>query len=166
MELVKPSSRYKQSYLAYIKELGDEERYPFTLDLDFTHFDQLLITLDDYSQGKNLPSFTVQNTTLWLVEGEELVGVTNLRHCLNAQIEHCGGHVGLGIRPSSRGKGLGNLLMQLSIEKLTTMGVKHVHIHCYKSNVSSAKTITNNGGELASEFEDAGQTIQRYLVNV
>lgn len=38
LRLVKPHSRFKQSYNDYIDELADEERYPLTLDFDHTVF--------------------------------------------------------------------------------------------------------------------------------
>ena len=165
MKLVLPSSKYHQSYISYIKELGDEVRYPFTLNLSFNNFEQLLVQLKSYSLGENLPDDSVPNTTLWLVEGLNIIGVSNVRHHLNSRIENCGGHIGLGIRPSYRGKGLGNYLMQLSIKYLHDLGVKPVHIHCYKNNISSAKAIKNNCGVLNSEFNDNNKVIQRYLVN-
>lgn len=164
MRLVEPSERYYLSYLDYIRELGDEERYPFTLDLEFEDCNQLLTQLNDFSSGVNLPADKVPNTTLWLVDGGKIVGVTNVRHFLNENIEFCGGHIGLGIRPSCRGRGLGNYLMQLSIEYLVKMGSQKIHIHCYKENESSARTIINNGGVLVSEFVDNQKVIQRYLV--
>ena len=143
MELIHPSEKYHESYISYIKELENEERYPFTLDLEFEDFSTLVSQLQDFSIGKNLPKNTVQNTTLWLIENAQIVGVTNLRHHLNEKIKHTGGHIGLSIRPSSRGKGIGNTLMHLSIEQLTLMGVNEIHIHCYKTNPSSAKIIMN-----------------------
>ncbi|MEH6452242.1 MAG: GNAT family N-acetyltransferase [Psychromonas sp.] len=164
MEIVSPSIKYKNSYIQYIKELGDETRYPFTLDFDYEDFNALLIRLDEYENGINLPEENVPSTTLWMVEGQELIGVTNIRHCLNSRIEHCGGHIGLGIRPSCRGQKLGQLLMKSSIEKLREMGTQHVHIHCYKANSASAYTIINNGGELESELALGEETVQRYVV--
>ena len=97
------------------------------------------------------------------VDGGKIVGVTNVRHFLNENIEFCGGHIGLGIRPSCRGRGLGNYLMQLSIEYLVKMGSQKIHIHCYKENESSARTIINNGGVLVSEFVDNQKVIQQCL---
>jgi len=166
MELVEPAEKYYESYISYIKELGNEERYPFTLDLEFKDFSTYLGQLHDFSIGKNLPTNAVQNTTLWLVEDSHIVGVTNLRHHLNERIRHCGGHIGLSIRPSSRSKGVGSTLMQLSIEQLLVMGVKEIHIHCHKTNVSSAKIILNNGGILDSEITESNEIVQRYIKTV
>jgi len=164
MELVAPSEKYQQSYNSYIEELGGEQRYPFTMGLEHQDFEHLLTQLKDFSLGNNLPNGVVQNSTFWLVEQSELIGVTNVRHHLNRRIEHCGGHIGLGIRPSFRGKGLGNLLMQLSIMQLVDLDVNPIHIHCYKSNTASAKAIQNNGGIINSEFTESNEVIQRYRV--
>ncbi|CAM3799766.1 GNAT family N-acetyltransferase [Rheinheimera salexigens] len=152
MELVTPSIKYQQSYCDYIAELANEERYPFPLDFDFTDFEALLAKLADYAAGKNLPAGYVPSSTLWLVDNDQLLGVTNIRHYLNEQIKHCGGHIGLGIRPSYRGKGLGNLLMRLSIAHLKQKGVTPIHIHCYQDNYASANCIISNGGVLESEL--------------
>lgn len=164
MEIVRPSKKYQSSYIEYIKELGDEERYPFTLDFDYENFDALLARLDNFSNGVNLPNGYVPSTTLWLVKGQELIGVTNLRHFLNSQIEYCGGHIGLGIRPSYRGLKLGRFLMEKSINKLNEMGVNNVHIHCYKANLASSSAIISNGGELDSEIPSSEGIIQRFIV--
>ncbi len=163
MELIRPSEQYQKSYISYIEELENEERYPFTLDLEFKDFARFLDQLHDFSLGKNLPKNAVQNTTLWLIDNAQIVGVTNLRHHLNEEIEHIGGHIGLSIRPSSRGKGLGSTLMHLSMEQLILMGARKIHIHCYKTNLSSAKIIMNNGGILDSEIRENENIVQRYV---
>jgi len=165
MKLVAPCWQYHASFIAYLESLGDEERYPFTLDLDSRDFAQYLQVLENYANGVALPEKTAQNSTLWLVEDGEIIGVTNIRHYLNEYIEHCGGHIGLGIKPSSRGQGYGSKLMGLSIEYLAQLGVKSAHVHCYKNNISSAKAIIANGGSLDSEIIENNQIIQRYIVD-
>ncbi len=165
MNLILPSIEYKDSYLEYIAELGDEERYPFPMDFDYSDFGKLLEKIDNFAKGVNIPPGYVPSSTLWLVDSGELIGVINLRHYLSPEIEHCGGHIGLGLRPSFRGKGLGRYLMKLSIEKLNQMGVNSVHIHCYKENRASAKAITSNSGVLVSELTLENQVVQRYVVN-
>ncbi|MGX5202221.1 GNAT family N-acetyltransferase [Aliikangiella sp. IMCC44632] len=165
MDLILPSAEYKNSYIQYINELGDEERYPFPMDFDYSDFEKLLDRIDNFSKGLELPVGYVPSSTFWLVDSGELIGVTNVRHYLNSEIEHCGGHIGLGIRPSYRGKGLGRHLMKLSIKKLNTMGVNSVHIHCYKKNIASSKAIISNGGVLVSELSLDSNLVLRYLVS-
>lgn len=164
MELILPTKEYKNSYEEYIEELGNEERYPFPMDFDHSDFEKMLSKISNFSEGINLPSGYVQSSTLWLVDSGSLIGVTNIRHRLNNEIEHCGGHIGLGIRPSFRGKGYGRKLMSLSIEKLHELGVDSIHIHCYKGNLASAKAIISNGGQLISELPLENKVVQRYLV--
>lgn len=165
-QLVLPSAKFEFSYRSYIRELGNEERYPFPLDFDHSDFAAMLRKLNDFHQGANIPEGFVPSTTYWLIINNELIGVTNIRHYLNERIRHAGGHIGLGIRPSARGQGFGNLLMQRSIEKAQALGINPVHIHCYKDNLASAQAIIRNGGVLDSEIEDGSKVVQRYLVNL
>lgn len=165
-KLILPSHEYKESYNNYINELGDEERYPFPLDFDHHNFTALLMRLDEFSQGINIPEGFVPSSTYWLIKNHEIIGVSNLRHYLNDRIQYCGGHIGLGIRPSYRGRGFGNTLMALTIHEAHKKGIKEIHIHCHKSNQTSARMIISQGGVLVSELEgdESTDTIQRYVV--
>lgn len=165
-QLVRPAAVYERSYRDYIRELGDEERYPFPLDYDHDDFSALLQRLDSLAHGIGLPEGFVPSSTFWLVHGDELVGVSNLRHCLNDRIREIGGHIGLGIRPSFRGRGLGTLLLGLTIAEARRRGITPIHIHCQKHNAASTRIIVGNGGVLESEVLDAGsaELVQRYIL--
>jgi predicted acetyltransferase len=165
-ELVLPRVEYGRSYCAYIQELGTEVRYPFPLDFEHKDFSALIHRLDDFENGLNLPTGFVPSSTYWLVEGGEILGVSNLRHYLNDRIRHHGGHIGLGVRPSYRGRGFGNLLLSLTIQEARRKGITQLHIHCHKSNIASARMIARNGGVLDSEVSDDGteEIIQRYHI--
>ncbi len=167
VELTLPSPEYELSYRTYIAELGDEERYPFPLDFEHKDFTAMLQRLDDLASARNIPEGFVPSSTYWLVEDGELIGVSNLRHFLNERIQKCGGHIGLSVRPSCRGKGLGNLLMRLTIEEARRRGIEEIHIHCHKHNKSSARMIVRNGGMLDSEIEDeqSEEIVRRYVVS-
>ena len=162
--LVKPHLRFKESYRSYINELADEERYPLTMDFDHTNFDSFLNKLREYEKGEFLQEGHVTNITYWLVDNNEIIGVSNLRPKLNEQIQYCGGHIGLGIRPSKRGQNFGSKLLEFTIQEAWKLGLTELHIHCYKSNLASAKVIQANNGYLHSEIT-LDQVIQRYVVN-
>ncbi len=166
IELVRPSPQYEASYNDYIVELGEEERYPFPMDFDHTDFQALLEKLDDFSSGRNVPNGYVPATTYWLVEEGELIGVSNLRHHLNERIRESGGHIGLGIRPSYRGQGLGVRLLELTIEKARELKIEEIHIHCHKSNEASSRMIKSVGASLHSEIAEVGssEVVQRYVL--
>lgn len=165
-ELVLPSCEYEQSYCEYIIELGDEERYPFPLDFEHSDFTALLKRLDEFANGINIPDGFVPSSTYWLVEDGEIIGVSNLRHYLNERIKNCGGHIGLGIRPSCRGHGIGNKLMAFTIHEAQKRGIGEIHIHCRRNNEASVRMIISNGGVLDSEIKDleSGAVVQRYVL--
>ncbi|MEM1411254.1 MAG: GNAT family N-acetyltransferase [Pseudomonadota bacterium] len=167
IRLIKPDPAFEPSYRAYIEELGDEERYPFPMDFDHEDFPALLKRLEDNAAGRRLPDGFVASTTYWLVSGDELLGASNLRHELPDSLRDYGGHIGLGIRPSQRGKGLGIELMARTIREARRRGIDAVHIHCYKGNEASARMIRACGGRLASEAPapDGAEVLQRYIVD-
>lgn len=165
MQIILPSTEYESSYRDYIRELGDEERYPFPLDFDHADFAELLTKLDQFRNGVSLPEGFVPATTYWLVDGGEILGVSNLRHCLNDRIRHAGGHIGLGVRPSRRGSGLGKYLLQLTLGRAFARGIASVQVHCHKHNEPSVRMIIANGGSLESEIPDGGKVVQRYVIN-
>lgn len=166
LSLVQPTPALEASYRSYIAELGGEERYPFPLDFDASDFPALLQRVENLARGIDVPEGFVPSSTFWLVEDGELVGVSNLRHTLNDRIRHCGGHIGLGIRPSRRGHGLGNALMRRTIEQARARGIGELHIHCHKHNAASARMIIANGGALGSEVAigEPVEVIQRFIV--
>ncbi len=166
LSLVKPVAEHQQTYFSYIAELGDENRIPFPLDFDHSDFIAWLERVDGISKGIGVPEGYVPSTTFFLMDGDELIGVSNLRHYLSDLIREHGGHIGLGVRPSLRGLGIGNQLMALTIAEARKIGIDEIHIHCLAGNMASASTIRRNGGLLDSETIQEGQQIQRYIVPV
>ena len=51
-------------------------------------------------------------------------------------------------------------------EKCKELGINKVLMTCDKTNIGSAKSITNNGGVLESEFEEDGVVEQRYWITL
>lgn len=164
--LILPTDRLKTSYAAYINELGDEERYPFPLDFDHSDFAAMLARIEGIRNGTQVPDGFVQSSTYWMVDGDEIIGCTNIRHRLNAQIEHCGGHIGLSIRPQFRCKGLGNTLLLLSLKKARELGIDVAHIHCHSHNHASKAMIEACGGQLHSELQVDAELISRYRIEL
>ena len=161
-----PASEHEATYRSYITELGDENRIPFPLDFDHSDFKAWLERVEGISKGIGVPEGYVSSTTFFLMDGDELIGVSNLRHYLNDLIREHGGHIGLGVRPSNRGQGIGNQLMAMTIEEARKRGIDEIHIHCLKDNLASANTIRRNGGQLQSEGVVDGENLQRFVVAV
>jgi len=165
LKLILPTSKFEVSYRDYIDELGDEERYPFPLDFDHRNFAEMLARIEGFRSGEAVPAGMVQSSTYWLIDNDQILGCSNIRHRLNQQIEHAGGHIGLSIRPSHRGKGLGKILLNMSLKKAQTLGIDDIHIHCYSNNHSSRAMIEACGGVLSSTVQDGDAVVCRYLIN-
>ena len=108
----------------------------------------------------------VPDSTFFCLDMERniFVGAVNIRHRLNDRLLLSGGHIGDGIRPSERGKGLGSKMVALALEECDKLGIKRVLMCCNKDNIASAKTIIKNGGVLENEIADNGVIEQRYWI--
>lgn len=165
MKIISPCVEFEASYKAYMKELGDEERYPYPLDLDETNFAALVCRLEGYTKGIALPNGLVPNSSYWLVQEREILGCSHLRHELNDELRRAGGHIGLGIRPKARGKGLSKELLRLTLAKAKDMGINQVHVHCYEENMQSRRMIESMNAQLDSIIDVPTQRVMRYLIN-
>ena len=158
LSLIKPTVEYEKSYLSYIQELGGTERYPFTLDFEFDDFSALVTRLNNCSLGIDLPDDQVPHTTFWLVENGEIVGVSSL----------LGGHIGFGVRPSARGRGVAKELLRQTLREAGQLGISEVLVICLKDNIASSRVIRANGGRLESEYSapEYSSLLQRYVIPI
>ena len=100
------------------------------------------------------------------VERDIFVGAVNIRHYLNEGLLLNGGHIGDGVRPSERRKGIATAMIKLALDECKKLGIDRVLMVCDKENIGSAKSIINNGGVLENEVVVDGVTEQRYWIDV
>ncbi len=93
------------------------------------------------------PGF-VHATYWWIVEDDTCLGAISLRHTLNDFLLETGGHVGYGIRPSARRRGLATWALGEVLAHARERGLDRVLITCDDSNTASARTIERHGGIL------------------
>jgi len=148
--LVSPSTRYKDSFIAAVREYHTEGRYD-ELDTAWLqdHFDTYVVDLLERkvytAPGK------VKESVLWLVEGENFVGRLSIRHELNDFLKTFGGHIGYDIRPTERRKGYGMLILRLALPEVRALGLSRAMLTCDSTNLASRKIIEANGGQLQDE---------------
>ena len=166
--LVAPSAANKVSYRALVREFTDrgEPLVPFPLSFANDNFEAFLALLAGCAQGIGIPPGFVPHSTFWLVEGGEVVGVSNLRHRLTDALRVEGGHIGYGIRPTARGRGLGREILRLTLAEARRRGIESVLLTCAKANAASAAVIAANGGRLAAEefIASRGEVVQRWWI--
>jgi predicted acetyltransferase len=85
---------------------------------------------------------------------------------LNESLFLNGGHIGDGVRPSERRKGIATKMIALALDECKNLGITKVLMVCEKENIGSAKSIQNNGGILENEIEVDGVIEQRYWIEL
>ncbi|GAA1671601.1 GNAT family N-acetyltransferase [Kribbella yunnanensis] len=97
-------------------------------------------------------------TCRWIVEDGRVLGGIALRHELNERT----GHIGYGIRPSARGRGLATWALGEILNEARARGMARVLLVCVDDNEASARTIERNGGVL----EEVRGPVRRYWIEL
>jgi predicted acetyltransferase len=86
-----------------------------------------------------------------------------LRHVFDNEL----GHIGYGVRPSARRRGLaGWALAEMLTEARAALGVDRVLIPCLAGNIASARTIEHNGGVLDAIWQTDHGPVRRYWITL
>ncbi|MEV0395528.1 GNAT family N-acetyltransferase [Polymorphospora rubra] len=97
----------------------------------------------------------------WIVENGRVLGGIALRHRYDDDL----GHLGYGVRPSARRRGLaGWALGEMLGEARAVLGLDRVLVVCAGDNVASARTIERNGGVLDGIRDTALGPTRRYWI--
>ncbi|MDD5183455.1 MAG: GNAT family acetyltransferase, partial [Bacilli bacterium] len=108
LKLVKLSDKYKKQLYAMMDEWTKLEKkiIPWAINkVDYHNWDNYLNSLEIKEFTNN---YVPDSTYFCLDEDRNIfIGVVNIRHYLNEKLLKNGGHIGDGIRPSERNKGLG-----------------------------------------------------------
>ena len=167
LKLVKYSAEFTTQLIDMMDEwtATNETIVPWAIcRCDYHNTDQYMESL-----GENaVPEGFVPDSTFFCLDTERniFVGAVNIRHYLNDKLRFSGGHIGDGIRPSERGKGLGTEMIALALEECRKLGISEVLMCCKKTNLASARTIEKNGGVLENEVLDDGVSVLRYWIKL
>lgn len=150
IELRELSQDEGDDILEMIREIGPGENGFMNngYDMDETEFKDYLYRNIDMSNGINLQPQRVPQTQYWLLVNGYPVGIGKLRHYLNDNLKKFGGHIGYCIRPNSRGKGFGNIILCELLKKAKEENIPRARITCKETNTPSKMIIEYNGGEL------------------
>lgn len=168
--LVLPSTNYHHAFSKLVEdygtagELGKYEFYRQGL-ADFTGY---VATLISQATGDGLPPGWVPTSNFWLLSPTgEIAGIARLRHTLNSDLLKEGGHIGYDIVPTFRHRGLGTLLLRLTLEKSDQLKINRLLLTCKAQNLPSRRVIEANNGRLesidSSSMEGGGTC--RYWIN-
>lgn len=167
LELVKLSQSYRPQLDEMMTEwtASGEKIIPYAIAKnDFHDFDEYLSGLEiKEPTGKLVP-----DSTFFCLDKERniFVGAVNIRHYLNEGLMKSGGHIGDGVRPSERRKGIATEMIALALDECKKLGIDRVLMVCNDDNIGSARSIEKNGGILENKINDNGQTIRRYWIDI
>lgn len=104
-------------------------------------------------------------TFRWIFEDGEVLGGIALRHESARDVDVLG-HVGYGLRPSARGRGLAAKALRDMLGVAKARGMNRVLLSCFVDNVPSVKTIERCGGVLDGIVTTSRGKVGRYAIMV
>ena len=140
-----------KAFLADFSQAGEKDIAAYFAEPDWSHA-RIVSTFRARSQGREVQPGFVPTTTSFLVEDGRILGISSVRHRLNASLERFGGHIGFTIRPSYRRKGYANQMLAEAVDRCRAMSIPRIIVTCDPTNIASARTILRNGGQLQETF--------------
>jgi len=99
-------------------------------------------------------------TFRWIVEDDRVLGGIALRHEFDDYVRWAG-HLGFGIRPSARRRGLATWAIDRMLEEAET---DRVLVVCATDNLASARTIERAGGVFEEVRDTEYGPVRRYWI--
>ena len=174
LKLIKPNKKYFSQYKDMMDEWNMEGSRiaPWPLHLKYHTeelFEEMLNRVQEVEEGNNLGEFA-SSTTYWLYDdgNNKLIGASNLRHYLTEEGLKLWGHIGYGIRPTERKKGLATKLLKLTMQEAKKMNIDKVLLGAYVGNIGSWKVIEKCGGPFEKIIieDETGLPVKRYWINI
>lgn len=167
LRLVKLEPEFRRQLTDMMEEwyATGESIVPYAIRrLDYRDFDNYMENLE----VKDTSGGLVPDSTFFCLDEERdiFVGAVNIRHYLNERLLLDGGHIGDGVRPSERRKGIATQMIGLALDECKKLGIDRVLMVCDRDNIASAKSIRNNGGVLENEILVEGTWEQRYWIDL
>lgn len=102
-------------------------------------------------------------TFRWIVEDDRVLGGIALRHEFTDYVRWAG-HIGFGIRPSARRRGLATWALGRMLDEARGLGMDGVLVVCATDNVASARTIERLGGVFDEVRDTEHGLVRRYWI--
>ena len=167
LKLVKLEPKYRRHLEEMLGEwyATGEKIVPYAIRrLDYHDFENYCENLEIRDNSLDW----VPDSTFFCLDEERdiFVGAVNIRHYLNEALLLNGGHIGDGVRPSERRKGIATQMIGMALTECKKLGIERVLMVCDQDNIGSAKSIQKNGGVLENEIVVDGVTEQRYWIEL
>jgi predicted acetyltransferase len=147
MNIVLAEMKYVDSYQDFLSDCVNDgiKKYEAAL-LDVRSY---LHTLILNAQGKALSEGSPRTSTYFCVHDNEIVGAIRYRHGTNEYIERVIGHVGYETKPTARGKGIAQLMLNWIQENVQQTDII---VTCEINNIASRKIIERCNGKYINQI--------------
>lgn len=178
IELVIPSSKYKQTFISAVKEMKKFQGFVSPSVKQFADYDIELLENDfnnyivkpliDTMKGVNLPEGFVSATEFWIIKDGKFAGRICLRHKLTEFMEKYIGHIGYMVVPSFRRQGIAKTALKQVLQKAYNLSFSEVLIICEDDNEISKRMLLSAmntfGGYEDTPQEKNGKKMLRYWI--
>ena len=161
LELIRPDVARHKAWLASHREWGPglhEDGFGLGADDDVDSAEGFAAWV---GRVRSLPAAQ----TWWIVEGDAVQGGMALRTTTNAKVLRLG-HVGYGIRPSARRRGIATWALGALLPHARAAGMTRLLLVCLDDNVGSIKTIERHGGVVEHVVDDGNGLVRRYWIDL
>lgn len=90
--------------------------------------------------------FKVPQTMFFFYVDGAPVGLVKLRHFLTDRLRADGGNIGYAVRPETRGRGYGRMMLRAALEECSKLGIDEALVTINEGNTASVKIALANGG--------------------
>ncbi|WP_122977637.1 GNAT family N-acetyltransferase [Actinoplanes teichomyceticus] len=104
-------------------------------------------------------------TYRWIVDGDRVLGGIALRDGDDDYVSWAG-HVGYGIRPSARRRGLATWALGRMLNEARAWGLDRILAVCAVDNAASIKTIEHGGGVFEGVRDNGTGPLRRYWITL
>lgn len=172
LKLVTPRAEYAPQIAAYRQEFLDagssmDGTGPLVRLADPMEW---IAVSEQYTKAPPEGSNLVPATQFLAVREDDgrLVGMLQIRHCLNEWLGKFGGHIGYSVRPRERRKGYAGEQLRLALPRCKDLGLARVLITCIQENEASRKVILKNGGVYEDTAFEPNRKVylERYWINL
>lgn len=164
IQLVRPTERWRASFLRGLREFQDEG-LPWWVggDLETAEHDFAAFVAKKRAESNQSTETAVPKTHLWAVTEEGFVGRISIHHELNDALRVEGGHIGYDTVPSFRGRGVATEMLRQALPVARALGLTAVLLTCDDTNTASIRVIERNGGSLLkAKALDTNRPLKRY----